>query len=196
MPCCSCSPAAPGEGPRCPHCRSGSRSMNSNSPNTTPDPGDRPDQLGTTTAHPRASCTIIILTRLGVLVRPTPSHPPAGGNTLAFGRHVENRYRRCIPNQLARAPATALEHSLPHRSLQEQVRGAVRAELSRQVLPFGSLLQQLKDSGRRLAAVRAGTGAPWLRPKIRHARAESIQQALRNRQHGCIVTNSHTPVKA
>jgi len=63
------------------------------------------------------------------------------------------------------------------------VHRAFGAELSRQVLPFGSVVQQPEDPGQSLALVRARSAALGVLGRIGNACAEPIEQPVCKLQH-------------
>ena len=86
------------------------------------------------------------------------------------------------------------EYTLPHQPLEEPVHGAFGAELSRQILPLGSVVQQPEDARQCLVLVGSGAAALGVPASIGNTCAEPIQQSICTVQHDCKTTNSRTPV--
>ena len=168
--------------------------MKSNNPCTKVDSCGRAGQLCTAMGHPRASTAIKIFTPLAHL----RASDPVASTTCRRERRIQKAFAQPILSlllqQLPRLLQQPFEDALPHQPLEEPVHGALRAELSRPILSFGSALQQPEDPRQCLALVGPGTAALGVLGKIRNARAEAIQQYICKFQHSGKTTDSRTPV--
>jgi hypothetical protein len=125
----------------------------------------------------------MIFTPFPALVSPTPSPPPRGLAEGAIDEALVEPVAAALFHQAARVAQDALEDAGAYPALEVPVHGTLGAELARQVLPFGAVVQNPEDATQHPGLVQRRAATLATDERIRNPFQQPIANLTREPQH-------------